>query len=189
MKQQVLYTGGEIITLDAPARAVLTEGERILAVGNEAALRRMAGPDVREFPLKGQVMMPAFLDSHGHITAFAATLSLAPLGGAGSFAEIVSLLSKSAREHPQREWVIGFGYDHNVLKEGVHPADLPCFRPHGGGEFRGAAQNGDYQGHARSGWRKNRARRGRRPKRLSGGNGLHPLLAGGSRRAAGENRR
>ncbi len=79
MKQQVLYTGGEIITLDAPARAVLTEGERILAVGSEAALRRMAGPDAREFPLKGQVMLPAFLDSHGHITAFAATLSLAPL--------------------------------------------------------------------------------------------------------------
>ena len=47
MKQQVLYTGGEIITLDAPARAVLTEGERILAVGSEAALRRMAGPDAR----------------------------------------------------------------------------------------------------------------------------------------------
>lgn len=121
MKQQVLYTGGEIITLDAPARAVLTEGERILAVGSEAALRRMAGPDAREFPLKGQVMLPAFLDSHGHITAFAATLSLAPLGGAGSFAEIVLLLSKSAREHPEREWVIGFGYDHSVLKEGAHP--------------------------------------------------------------------
>lgn len=121
MKQQVLYTGGEIITLDAPARAVLTEGERILAVGSEAALRRMAGPDAREFPLKGQVMLPAFLDSYGHITAFAATLSLAPLGGAGSFAEIVLLLSKSAREHPEREWVIGFGYDHSVLKEGAHP--------------------------------------------------------------------
>ena len=65
---QTLYFNGTILTMeeDLPeVGAVLTEGDRILAVGDEALLRaEMAAGE--EVDLRGQTMIPAFIDPHGH---------------------------------------------------------------------------------------------------------------------------
>ncbi|PWM25759.1 MAG: amidohydrolase [Oscillospiraceae bacterium] len=121
MQEKTLYCGGDIITMDQPGTAVLTEGGRILSVGEEKVLRSQAGSGLREIRLEGRTMMPAFLDSHSHLVSVAATLSLAPLGEAGSFEEILEALKTLAAKNTGREWVIGFGYDHSVLSERRHP--------------------------------------------------------------------
>lgn len=122
--RQVIYYGGSILTMeDVPApEALLSVGGGIAALGDRAALEVQA-PDAERVDLEGRALLPAFLDSHSHITALASTLELCQLGTADSFASIGETLRDFAAEHPPElgAWITGFGYDHNVLKERAHP--------------------------------------------------------------------
>jgi len=48
------------------ADAVAVRGERIVAVGDLAAVEKAAGPDARKIDLKGKFLMPGMIDSHAH---------------------------------------------------------------------------------------------------------------------------
>ncbi len=48
------------------ADAVAIRGDRIVAVGDLAAVERAAGPDARKVDLKGKFLMPGMIDSHAH---------------------------------------------------------------------------------------------------------------------------
>ena len=121
---QTLFYNGTILTMeDGPApQAVLTEGGVIRAVGTLAELEALAS-DARRRDLKGRTLMPAFLDPHSHLTALASTLDLCPLGSASSFGDMARLLLAFQKERHMApdQWLIGFGYDHNVLSERAQP--------------------------------------------------------------------
>lgn len=122
--QAVLYHRGPILTMEPGPRpeALLTRGGAIAALGDLSELSSLA-PGARRVDLEGRTLLPAFLDPHSHITALAATLSLCQLGAANSFEQIGLALRAfaEARRLPPDAWVMGFGYDHNVLAERVHP--------------------------------------------------------------------
>lgn len=116
-----LYFGGTIRTMTdtlPTAEALVTDGGKILAVGGTDELR-LAFPDAKRIDLERHTLLPAFIDGHSHITALAQTLTLCSLQGTRSFAEIAERL-KAFCETSKREWVVGFGYDHTQLREGVH---------------------------------------------------------------------
>jgi hypothetical protein len=121
----VLYHNGDILTMEPQlyAQAVLVEDGRIRAVGPKQQLEAAGGPGIEEFDLQGRTLMPAFIDPHSHITAYASTLALADLSQAKSFAEIKQTLLEflKQRELKKGAWLIGFGYDHNRLAEHEHP--------------------------------------------------------------------
>lgn len=121
---QTLFYNGTILTMeDGPApQAVLVEDGVIRAVGTLAELETLA-PDAVRRDLSGRTLMPAFLDPHSHLTALASTLDLCPLGSAASFADIARLLLEfqKKRNMSAGQWLIGFGYDHNVLAERAQP--------------------------------------------------------------------
>ena len=150
MKGETIFYGGEILTMeDGPApEAVLVRDGVIAALGGRAELRA-AAPAAEEFDLAGQTMLPAFPDPHSHLTDLASTLSLAPLGTADSFDAIVRTLREYGAERPDAPWVVGFGYDHNVLDERTHPTrqvldaafpDRPVLISHSSGHM-GAANS------------------------------------------------
>ena len=120
-----IFCNGPIVTLEeGPApQAVLVRGERIAALGSRAELEAMA-PGALRRDLEGRALLPAFLDAHSHITAVAATLDLCPLGDAASPEEAAQRMARFRAERaiPEGEWVIGFGYDHNVFPGKAHPA-------------------------------------------------------------------
>ena len=120
-----LYTNGTILTMEnnQAAEAVLTESGRIRRVGSLDELRLEAPPDTKEVDLEHRVMLPAFLDPHSHITAYANTLSLVQLGGAAGFDEIHDRIREFREEKRLKsgDWILGFGYDHNTLREQDHP--------------------------------------------------------------------
>jgi predicted amidohydrolase YtcJ len=120
----VIFCHGPILTMeDGPApQAVLVQDGYIRAVGTLQELTALA-PHAQLRDLEGHALLPAFLDPHSHITALAATLGLAQLGPAGSFSQIGAILRdfQQANSIPAGQWVVGFGYDHNVLEEGGHP--------------------------------------------------------------------
>lgn len=119
--RQTIYYGGPILTMEAGPvpEALLVSGDTITALGSLASLQAQApGAELRD--LGGHTLLPAFLDSHSHLTALASTLELCPLGAADSFAALGAALEEFAQAHPQG-WIMGFGYDPCVLAERAHP--------------------------------------------------------------------
>ena len=56
------------------ADAVAIRGDRIIAVGDLAAVERTAGPGARKVDLKGKFLMPGMIDGHSHPIAGGETL-------------------------------------------------------------------------------------------------------------------
>ena len=53
-------------TLGTIAQALAVKGDTILAVGDNARIRAMAGPSTRSIDLKGRTVMPSFGATHDH---------------------------------------------------------------------------------------------------------------------------
>lgn len=119
MTNSVLYFGGPILTMeDGPSpEAVLVTDGRIRETGSRDTLRSLAGENCREVDLMGRTLMPAFLDPHSHLTAFANTLRLIPLADARSHQDILDTLKAYLSSHtlPKDAWIIAFGYDQNLF--------------------------------------------------------------------------
>ncbi len=113
---QTLYFGGPIVTMERElyVQALLTEGERILYAGSLHGAEERAEGTVRRVDLKGRALLPAFVDAHSHLTAYANTFLQAGLEECASWEELGRRLSAfAAREGlAPGEWVRGEGYDH-----------------------------------------------------------------------------
>lgn len=127
--RQTLYRGGPIITMDGEhpiAEALLTDGERIVAVGDEQTVRAQARRRVHEVNLQGRAVVPGFVDAHGHfpgegVFAVVEDLHAPPIGGVSSMGEMITVLQRRAAETRRGKWVVGMGYDDTLLAEGRHP--------------------------------------------------------------------
>src|SRR5262252_7424854 len=66
----LVLKNGRIITVDARftiAQAIAIAGDRILAVGPDAAMTPHTGPATRVIDLKGKAVMPGITDGHAHL--------------------------------------------------------------------------------------------------------------------------
>src|SRR5215470_11957017 len=65
----LIIKNGKIITVDSAftiAQAIAIAGDRILAVGPDAAMTPHTGPATRVIDLKGKAVMPGITDGHAH---------------------------------------------------------------------------------------------------------------------------
>src|SRR5262245_20193208 len=65
----IILTNGKIITVDARfsiAQAVAVRGDRIVAVGTNQDISRVAGPGTRRIDLRGRSVVPGLIDNHAH---------------------------------------------------------------------------------------------------------------------------
>ncbi|MEG0019708.1 MAG: amidohydrolase family protein, partial [Oscillospiraceae bacterium] len=142
---KTLYYGGDIITLETGlyAQAVLEEKGKIVAVGTVDELKDQA---TKLVDLKGRTMAPAFIDAHSHLTGFANTMVIAQLGDVVSLDEIKEKLLDFAKSNGLKkgEWIMGFGYDQNILPDKKHPTkefldsvstDFPILITHASGHM------------------------------------------------------
>jgi len=66
----VILSNGKIITVDnrfSIAQAVAVRGDRIVAVGSNQDVTRLAGPNTRRIDLQGKAVVPGMIDNHAHI--------------------------------------------------------------------------------------------------------------------------
>jgi len=66
------------------AEAVALDGPTILAVGDNAAIRKLAGPHTRIIDLGGRLLLPGFNDAHVHFLIGGASLTALHLGAAAA---------------------------------------------------------------------------------------------------------
>lgn len=151
-----LYFGGTIITMEQEnetVEAVLIEDGIIQEVGNLADVQRfMDDPAIEKIDLHGRTMLPGFVDPHGHISMVGALSVMADVSTCESFQDIIDVLNEYIEEKDlgEADPVVGFGYDHNFLKEEDHPTkdvlnqvstERPIFISHASGHM-GCANDG-----------------------------------------------
>ncbi len=156
--QATMYYGGDIITMegDSPnyAEAVVVKDGKIAFVGSKNEAMKAAGDDHAMVDLKGQTLVPGFVDGHAHFHGFGgqavgANLLASPDGKCNSIDELVQAMkdwyAKNGTDKTQG-WIFGMGYDDAVLKENRHPTredldkvskDIPVMAIHISGHFSG----------------------------------------------------
>lgn len=128
-----IYFGGPIVTVNdaqPSAQAVAIRAGRIVGVGAKAKLmHEFKGAKTRLVNLKGQTMLPGFIDAHGHMSsvglqAVAANALPPPDGRNNSIAALQKTLKDWAAASPlspKYGLILGFGYDDSQFKEQRHP--------------------------------------------------------------------
>ncbi len=66
----LVFSNGKIVTVDERftiAQAVAVKGDRIVAVGTNQEIARLAGPNTRTIDLRGRTVIPGLIDNHMHL--------------------------------------------------------------------------------------------------------------------------
>ena len=114
----LVLLGGQVITLDPHDRvtqAIAVRGNRIVAAGPDAQIRRLTGPKTRVIQLQGRGVTPGFIDSHTHVEStaefrnFWVDLHSPPLPAEPSSAAILQKLRERVTGVPPGTWVVGQG--------------------------------------------------------------------------------
>lgn len=130
MKQ--LFYNGKIITMDAvntseehrkEPEAILIKDGIINMVGRLSDIEVYVDAFTERRNLNGKCLMPSFIDAHSHFVMNGQMSMLAKLSDCESFDDIISVLRKYIKDNAltKDSVVVGFGYDHNFLKENAHP--------------------------------------------------------------------
>lgn len=116
-----IYINGDFITLENDnIEALATENDKIIKTGSKAEILEVADANTEIIDLKGNTLMPSFIDAHSHIFALAKSLMQISIDGLISIEEIKNCLDKYKKENITDGWIIVNGYDNNILKNREH---------------------------------------------------------------------
>lgn len=125
MYLDILITGGKIITLDPnkpEAAAVGIKDDTIALVEDSAQSLHEAMPVAKHIDLRGAVLLPGFIDTHVHLlnTGIYQLLGV-DCTVALTIAEVLEHISNKANAIHTGDWILGYGFDHEKIKERRYP--------------------------------------------------------------------
>lgn len=122
---ETIWIGGNIYTMDPVrprAEALAVEGGRIVAVGEEAQIRALAGEGTVVEDLSGATVLPGLIDAHGHMAGLGLFgLGRLDLSGAASYEQMIERVAAYAKTRPKGEWILGGRWDHESWPDGALP--------------------------------------------------------------------
>lgn len=128
MSQATLVVfNARVLTMDPAnprAEAVALAGERILALGDSAAMRALAAPDARLIDAHGATLLPGFIESHLHLFMGGAELAHLQLLGVEGPEGLGAALSAFSAAHPERPMLIGQGCDYAIYGRSLTRHDI-----------------------------------------------------------------
>ena len=109
----MVLVNGKIVTVDERftiAQALAIKGERVVDVGSNAAMRKLAGAGTKVIDLKGRTVIPGLIDNHAHFMRAAEYWHQeVRLDGVTSRKEALAMIARKARESKPGEWVLVLG--------------------------------------------------------------------------------
>ena len=94
----LVLRNGKIITVDdrfPQVQALAIRGDRILAVGSDAAILRYIGPNTRVIDLKGKLAVPGFIEGHGHFTSVGSSKLRLDLMRVKNWDEVIAMVKEA----------------------------------------------------------------------------------------------
>ena len=116
----ILYNAN-VITVNPnkpTAQAIAILGERVVAIGENNQILKLAISTTRKINIAGKTVVPGFIDAHSH----PASSGLSHLRNVDidlrSIEEIKKAIHERSKSTPPGEWILGFKYDDTKIKEG-----------------------------------------------------------------------
>ncbi len=127
----VIFHNGTIITIEDElpmASSVAVKDGTIIAVSQQSLVEQYTAESTQIVDLKGKTLLPGFIDAHSHMglamsLVRQANLSSPPVNTVKNISDIVDKLKAQQNEYNIKdgEWIIGWGYDPDLLEEQRHP--------------------------------------------------------------------
>ncbi|ALE05273.1 amidohydrolase [Arthrobacter sp. ERGS1:01] len=124
MLEQRLFVNARFHTLWAPqpqVTAVLTRGERIVAMGTREELAAHSSGVTETVDLDGATVIPGLTDAHIHTANFAREIAALDLRGTRDLAETLERVRVYSDSRPATGWVFGGRWDFNIWTVPVQP--------------------------------------------------------------------
>ena len=109
----LVITNGKVVTVEdaAPeAQAVAAAAGKIVAVGTGAEIQKFVGPKTEVIDAKGQLVIPGFIEGHGHYTGIGTARLNLNLTTAKSWDDIVAMVAERVKTAKPGEWILGRGW-------------------------------------------------------------------------------
>ena len=109
----LVFSNGKIVTVDERftiAQAVAVKGDRIVAVGSNQEIAKLAGPGTRTIDLRGRTAIPGLIDNHLHLLRAGNTWELElRWDGIDSRKHAIEMLRARAKSVGPGGWVFNIG--------------------------------------------------------------------------------
>jgi len=109
----LILTNGKIVTVDdrfSVTQAVAVTGERIVAVGKNQDIAKLAGPATRKIDLRGKTVIPGLIDNHAHFMRAAEYWHQeVRLDGVTARQQALDMIAAKAKQSQPGEWVLVLG--------------------------------------------------------------------------------
>ena len=122
-----IFINGDFITLeDYKIEALAIEDDKIIKCGSKNEVLKLKDKDSQIIDLDGKTIMPAFIDAHSHIFAFAKKLLEVSVENLTSIKEIKDKLIEYKNNNQTTDWIIVNSYDSSCFanKESITKKDL-----------------------------------------------------------------
>jgi predicted amidohydrolase YtcJ len=106
----LMLINGKILTMDGQskvAEAVAIRDGKILAVGDTAMVRTLAGRQTRTIDLAGKTVVPGLIDTHVHFKAAGMSDYVVDMSRAKSVAEALETIKRFAARKSPGDWIVG----------------------------------------------------------------------------------
>ena len=126
-----IYYNGNIVQMTAEGaivEAVAVSEGKIVACGTSEEMEAYRSDSTEMIDLDQNTMLPGFIDPHSHLTQgifelTQANVSSPPVGNCMNIADVLEELKayKEDNNIQDGEWILGYGYDNELLTEKRHP--------------------------------------------------------------------
>jgi len=109
----LVLVGGAVITVDdsyPEGEGVAVKDGRIAAVGSSDEIRRLVGPRTEVVELDGHVVVPGFIEGHGHFLGLGNSRMILDLMPTTSWEQIVEMVAEAAAQAEPGAWILGRGW-------------------------------------------------------------------------------
>ena len=109
----LILSNGKIVTVDdrfTIAQAVAIKGNRIVAVGTNQEMDRLAAPNARRINLRGRTVIPGLIDNHNHLLRAATTWPLElRFDGVGTRKKAIEMIRARGKQVGPGQWLFNIG--------------------------------------------------------------------------------
>lgn len=103
---EIAFLDGNIIVPNGQARALLTRGSRIAAIGSVAEIRQAMSANAQVVELKGRTLIAGLIDGHAHMDREGLKGILPPLADVTSVEQVVEKIAALAATKQPGEWIV-----------------------------------------------------------------------------------
>jgi hypothetical protein len=112
-----IYTGGRWTSPKSEhlrVQAIAVSGGKVFAIGSNADIQKLKGPNTQVIDLGGHFVMPGFNDAHTHLASGGFEKLNVDLVGTKSLDDMKQRIAARARTAGPGEWITGRGWDHTL---------------------------------------------------------------------------